>query len=96
MPVKAPKDEATRIAIDAVWQKGKKGKDGGSKGKWSKGKDKGKGKGWKGPHGDGGKGKVKGKSKADGGKKRTERERLYLLWNARTLWQGLLVQGSED
>ena len=38
MPVKAAEDESTPMEVDAIWQKGKKGKGDGFKGKFSKGK----------------------------------------------------------
>ena len=48
MPAKAAEDESAPMEVDAIWQKGKKGKGEGFKGKFSKGKEKGKSKGWKG------------------------------------------------
>ncbi len=68
MPVKAAEDESTPMEVDAIWQKGKKGKGDGFKGKFWKGKDKAKSKGWKGFNAFGVKGKDKGKQKGDGKK----------------------------
>ena len=65
MPVKAAEDDSIPMEADAIWQKGgKKGKGDGIKGQFSKGKDKGKSKGWKGFNAFG-KGKDKGKQKGD-------------------------------